>query len=538
MRYITRRGWTKKGKSGSRECSEAQKGGWGIRRFVTLFFPRFVPQGTSFLSARLDFVTSKLISTTMLQHGQPSPFLSLPNEMLGGIIQHLCPHCSQKGDSSRLWLVHQQLDQPLRQHSSERRALASLSLVSSRLRDIAQLHLYHEFPLDHHHPEPHKRFTGFMRTVAQRRDLAAYVERAFIHEDLLSELWIPDIVEIFNDLVACLPSWPFGKLAPIDVVEQQVKSPEIVEEDMSEALKRYICECFIYLLPNLKHLSAHDRLILLNGSLVVDDEEYPPPGSYHMPIVKTLHLVQWYGYSDRSVRFIDSMDSDFLVHLLSNIETLSIDESDLFQELDREYDAPEGFPPMPRLKHLRITRTNLVASQLEQHLRGHDNLQTFYYDVAGVEDFDLDSAPGEIVALLQRHCKSVKSLHLGFGGLRPARILGVVDSLDGFNELTTLFLDIGSIYDESNIQSSRNLITGFLPRTLEYFDLGGKEDERIADRCIRDLLGLAEEISEGRYPRLQRVRYDADLNIAEKGLEELFSGSGTGLGRCTSRDSD
>jgi hypothetical protein len=119
----------------------------------------------------------------------------LPTEIVVHIFRCFCQHCMPESGAAGA-CCHEPPRSPL-----HRQALRSLCLVSRRLGAIAQPILHHEFvptPGDWPGPVPwhvsipdvpwssmvdgwNRQFESFLRTVTERRDLAAAVRRVFVH---------------------------------------------------------------------------------------------------------------------------------------------------------------------------------------------------------------------------------------------------------------------------------------------------------------------------------------------------------------------
>jgi len=121
---------------------------------------------------------------------------NLPTETLQLIFSTFCLHCrdrekpQSRAPDASLHGTEQHRDKRS-WYSLDCHVLFSLCLVSRRFRNIAQAILYHEFVPGYRDSWRSTmytwdgRLTSFMRTMAQRQDLAALVKRIYIHPYLL-----------------------------------------------------------------------------------------------------------------------------------------------------------------------------------------------------------------------------------------------------------------------------------------------------------------------------------------------------------------
>lgn len=133
-----------------------------------------------------------------------SRLATLPTETLELIFRNFCIHCRYpfKPDADATVTdaslpldaysrgqhqQHQQYPDESSWYSLDRHALFSLCLMSRRLRDIAQPILYHEFALGAGDSWRSSRYAwdgrlpSFLRTLAERGDLAGLVRRVCVH---------------------------------------------------------------------------------------------------------------------------------------------------------------------------------------------------------------------------------------------------------------------------------------------------------------------------------------------------------------------
>lgn len=122
-----------------------------------------------------------------------SPRLSeLPNEILSLILGHFCLHCRETRVTPQAFYhrTGQQQTQPS-WYSLDCQSLHSACLVSTRLRDVAQPLLYHQFApgygdsLCTTQPQSCWSLLPFLRTVARRPDLAAQVRHFHLSRSIM-----------------------------------------------------------------------------------------------------------------------------------------------------------------------------------------------------------------------------------------------------------------------------------------------------------------------------------------------------------------
>jgi hypothetical protein len=130
----------------------------------------------------------------------PTELDDLPNEIISLIFVKFCQHCSLGPATTPLAYSStasiMEWTQPW-PYSSERKALHALSLVSQRFRALAQPLLYHAAVIRYSGMRADRpglrdtfanRVWPFLRTLAQRPDLAAAVQGVYLHVALVSPL--------------------------------------------------------------------------------------------------------------------------------------------------------------------------------------------------------------------------------------------------------------------------------------------------------------------------------------------------------------
>ncbi|KAI0166686.1 hypothetical protein GGR57DRAFT_447574 [Xylariaceae sp. FL1272] len=132
------------------------------------------------------------------QHRHSWLLSKLPSEVLSLILGNFCRHCREPAAVPRVYFPsrQQERDQPS-WYPQDLHALYSVCLVSSRLRDIAQSILYHEFVPGYGDSwrsmryEWETRLIRFLRTVPLRREVAAMVQGLYLSIWLTNPVFEP-----------------------------------------------------------------------------------------------------------------------------------------------------------------------------------------------------------------------------------------------------------------------------------------------------------------------------------------------------------
>ncbi|CAM1504774.1 Fc.00g023650.m01.CDS01 [Cosmosporella sp. VM-42] len=406
---------------------------------------------------------------------------NLSTETLCLICSHFCLHC--RGVYQHSWddlplQYHQNQEAPkvheTSQYSLDRQSLCSLSLVSKRLRDIAQNVLYHEFALgfsDYWGTNAAAwdgRLMCFLRTVVARPDLATLVKAVHIHPCLLNldrvdldearsllikaasslgidlpEAWrqrIPSLhLDTFRHRQRSFESFLASFLDGNDMLakEAQQKLKKQLTEGGQYARRWLAAELVAMLiahLPNLAYLGLDD------------DDRWPDsgfPGSALTALkvsqlqLKTLHL---------------GLVAEPLVQLAKDLSTLCLCGPGL----------ESSFPPqsLPNLKALRVSEANLRDGTLQDLLSAcTGGLHTFVYEAAKYQPlwgfWESDTPPPNYhfrpagaVKSLGIHQNTLRSLHLDLGaqdyraGVIPPEL-----TFKGFKVLQNLFLHSPEMFD-------------------------------------------------------------------------------------------
>ncbi|BCS27118.1 uncharacterized protein APUU_60166S [Aspergillus puulaauensis] len=454
---------------------------------------------------------------------------------------------------------HQQKSDQPSWYSLKLQPLVSLCLVSKRLCNAIQPILYHEFMLgygDSWNSELYTwdgRLLSFLRTVAQRRDLAGFVKRIHIAPHLLQASY-EALENKRKEREARGPTPDDNGLLMPPEIELDRAFLEARNGRLTLTLRRSILEDEavdtlreVGAALNIKRpgrLSAKHLIILLLAAL--PNLEYCSlffgPDSHKMALhSKTLSAA---GISQLPVRTINlsvlrhaerrfdlSSNARDLLKFSPCLETLNLHKCYWTRER-------AAFPSLPRLKHIRITSSRLNEKGLEKILDSSNSLRSFTYE-AGLhfgdygedrrwdcsDHFELRNA----ARYLTRYSKTLESLHidLRYRGGEPA-----TPSTFSFRELTALkhlFLNLDEFHSrffDHRWTDESQLLVQILPASLTSLHLAGRIDKDLP-RLEQGLLGLGEAALKGQFQDLMEVRWDrkAKLN-AEVAVRSLFADAG------------
>ncbi|KAI0024112.1 hypothetical protein F4780DRAFT_636786 [Xylariomycetidae sp. FL0641] len=483
----------------------------------------------------------------------------LPTEIINLIFGHFCLHCQQNEQHTPpddyFRGTRQLYDEPS-WYCQQRQPLLSLSLVSKYIQGLAQPILHHEFLLGYGDSWRSRSFAwdgrllSFMRTMAQRRDLARVVKRAYIHNKLLESVNYRDALPTFKLAARALgirvpDDWRPYALESLDkqTVEAALKAPP--EQVMGCILYEYsqkpwtgktalrkqqavgstLILMLLLQLPNLKHLSLQ-----VTQECWFNSVPAAALRACRMPKIplKTLDISSYARSDDPSVYSVRlGGQTRGIQELASGLTTLNLHMCDSVRR-------PQLPASMINLKVLRITYSRIRESELGGILASCSRLEEFVYQVAGPNYYDQDFhfRPSAVVRQLSHHFQTLKKLHLDF------RALDISQSGDGGNiapesglrdffALEELFLDLGAIYNgPKEWVSDPSLLSRLLPRNLVSLTLARDNSGMSSAFLVEVLLQLAFSVSERCLPRLKHVKLDTtmttfDLEVATRILESL-----------------
>ncbi|KAF7131276.1 hypothetical protein CNMCM5793_004390 [Aspergillus hiratsukae] len=456
----------------------------------------------------------------------PAALDHLPTEILHMILSYLGFHCSGKHrpepPDAYIRGDRQESDQPS-WYSLKLQTLLSLCLVSRRLRNAVQPILYHEFVLgygDSWRSDLYTwggRLTSFMRTVAQRRDLAALVKRIYIHPYLLECFGEEKEVQVF-ELSCHRNMWRVIRIEEL----QQLSAGDLVAVLISE-------------LPNLEHFSFQ-------------------VGPYHGKIVRSAGL-RAAGISRLPLRTIDislratareahygslfdlGQTASALLGVSTGLETLNL-------HMCKGITRRARFPSLPNLKTLRLTFSRLGERDLERLLSSCNGLRSFFYEATNCpftgynssydcsDHFQLSNA----VRYLSRHRATLESLHLDLrkrGHTQDGPEPRAVFSFREFTVLKHLFLNLDEFHTRfwaGTPAEDPDLLVQLLPPSITSLHLAGHITDELP-RLEESLLGLAHAASRGQFPRLEEVRWDHKEKLnSEAIVSTAFAAAGVSFG--------
>ncbi|KAL5362316.1 hypothetical protein BJX96DRAFT_100120 [Aspergillus floccosus] len=473
----------------------------------------------------------------------PASLHRLPIEVLHIILGHLGFHCSgerpPEPPDAYFCGEQQRSDQPS-WYSLKLQPLVSLCLVSRRLRNIAQHILYHEFMLgygDSWRSELYTwdgRLTSFMRTVAQRRDLAALVRRIYIHPYLLESFGEERIIE---EHCGNAPIWLVARAHPRQFIgenEAQAALREVAHalkiEELQQLSARDLVTVLLLELPNLEHCSLqvgpYKEEIVRSAALRAARISHLPLKIMDVSL-RASELEVFHG----SLFHIDKR-VDALIGVSTRLETLN---------LHMCYGFSKGpCPPLPNLKNLRLTFSRLSERDLKELLSSCRGLHSFFYEATdapcdpnteplrGHNHFRLSHA----VKYLSHHCETLRLLHLD---LRKRGLTSYTPEpransrLKKFTALEHLFLNLDEFHTHfmaAETSGDRELLVELLPPSIVSLDLAGHITEELP-RLKESLWGLAHAVSCGQFPELKQVRWDESEKLNDElGVRGIFTTAG------------
>ncbi|KAF7556947.1 hypothetical protein G7Z17_g1079 [Cylindrodendrum hubeiense] len=514
-------------------------------------------------------VTGTTLPEISNQHGEkgPAQLTDLPNETLILILSHFCLHCSgehdqpydigtlQQHEVQRQKRRSEQDQNAKSWYSLDRHSLFSLCLASRRLRDLAQPILYHEFILGYgdswrsHKYSWEGRLTSFMRTMAQRRDLASHVSRASVHLRLLQPVSTDEARSILRTCADALginisKAWSQRKSSMFanewsspgfegflasffeghDVLQPRVRASfaRHFEHPWSRGSRWIAIELVAMLiaqLPNLEHLSIQHNFTWTNEQLEIGP--FPPTALAALNVSRLS---------------LKSLDVDILatpiVELATGLETLNLHLCAF----------PSPMPPMPNLKVLRVIRVTLDENNLKKLLGSRTGgLRTFVYEAArdlpNKEDLSrrgvFQLSLRHFVEYLHRHRDTLTSLHLD---LRAENIWDhgqythVKDSLRGFTVLKNLLLSSNAIplprRHEDEQYDCRSLIN-LMPSSIVSLQLphGDCYSHMSLEKELINLVEL-KKLQPGQFPKLQQIICDIEHEFDDSTVANMCAAAG------------
>ena len=483
----------------------------------------------------------------------PPSLANLSTETLSLIFSHFCLHCC--GGYDKPWDSRHPNDRKEQKpnkkswYSVDRQALVSLSLVSRRLRDIAQNFLYHEFALgygDSWRSDLYSwdnRLLPFLRTLVQRRDLASLVKHAYIHPRLLSMTRIDLdeartlLKEAGNVLGVDLPHAWRQRIPQLHIEGRMGRRPYFgafladfldgkgdLDEQSRQDLKKHlndgaqyarrwlaaeIVAMLIAHLPNLEYLG-------------LDDDDHWPSAGFPTSALTALNV------SRLPLKTLDlgvHAELPTFLQLVPGLSTLNF----------HTWGLEPPIPPLPNLKVLCATEASFDDRTLQLFLSAcTGGLHTFAYEAAeyiplwGFWESDTlppnyHFRPSDAVRHLESHQTTLRSLHLDLG--KQDHRAGIVKpglNLKDFTVLETLFLYSAEMFDPNASELERlsdsHRLVEFVPASIVSLSVH-VHPNCDCKRLEKSLLGLADlkQRDPTQFPNLRWVR----SNI--KGNSEMLS---------------
>ncbi|RDW78969.1 uncharacterized protein DSM5745_05821 [Aspergillus mulundensis] len=325
--------------------------------------------------------------------------------------------------------------------------------------------------------------------MAQRRDLAALVERICIHPYLLQSVGKGKKISKLHLL--------WGSNFMQCLAEQESFSENEVQDafrQLARTLKvRNIMECLsaadlltalIVILPNLQHCSMQ-----------VDP--------LHGEIVRAAG-----GNSEDSVRLFDlGQRAGALLAVCPGLETLNIHTCGGVWQM----------PPLPNLKTLSLTFSQLTAESLERLLSCCTGLRSFTFEgdwrtsgwwteqFAGSRNFQ----PSFAVRALGRHSATLESIHIDLRGRSPHKqpwqLWRDVFSFKDSSALKHLFINMDRSLWAG--EEDYHLLVQLLPSSILSLSLAHTITSYLPF-LESGLLGLADAVSGGQFQELKQVTWD------------------------------
>lgn len=479
----------------------------------------------------------------------PTGLEVLPKELLYMVLGYLGVdhHLKSRVETSLAYLQHnkQQTGDKPSWYSLECQTLSTLCLVSRPLRHAVGPILYREFMPGYGdsalstHYSWRGRLTTFMRTVAERRDLAAHVKRIYVHPYLLKRLEREDVRAAASGEEWEPTSEEIEERAAPAAALQTVADALKITDDLQQLSVYDLISVLVAALPNLEHCSlqianqpvretAHRHS---QGLRCVT--EIPP-----RPVLKTLDIAACGVATDIRILYYLDWWACALLKACPNLETLTLYRCAGILTQDVE------IPSLARLKTLHITRSNLGQADLEALVARCGSLRSFVYEADRVglpwESNHPLQGPGDAsrtfhtAQSLRRHHETLESIYID---IRLRRNLVGGDHLDpfsfrDFHVLQRLSLNFTAFADLAWGQEavSSDEIVQFLPQSIVFLHLASGSDPVNRTRMQDGLLGLAEAASQGKFPKLREVRYCEENRLDGRStLSRAFAAAGVNL---------
>lgn len=468
----------------------------------------------------------------------PRFFDRLPIEIIHMILRCLGFYCGGKQQppeppDAYFRGKQQQSDQPS-WYSLKLQTLLSLCLVCKRLRDIVQPILYHDFMLGYGDSWCSDlytwdgRLTSFMRTVAQRRDLAALVKRIFIHPYLLESFGeerirvISICTSVSSKVIRANPRQYISEREAWGALQEAAHALGV--KSLEQLSSRDLITVLIMELPNLEHCSLE---------IGPYEEQIVPSAGLHVAGISQLPLTT----IDVSLRSWD----DSLFYLDERVGSL-LDVSTRLETLNLHMcrgSSTGSFPSLPNLKSLNITFSRFSERDLYGLLSSCHSLHTFLYEAThppwepdafqrlGYDHFRLSHA----VRYLSLHCQTLEFLHLDLRQRGLTFEPPETFNLKQFTVLKHLFLNLDEFHSrfmavDPPPLGDRELLVRILPSSIISLHLAGHITPELP-RLENSLSGLARAVLSGQFPNLKQIRWNEKEKLNDiVGIRSDFATAG------------
>ncbi|KAL4902924.1 hypothetical protein BDW74DRAFT_180223 [Aspergillus multicolor] len=416
----------------------------------------------------------------------------------------------------------QKSDQPS-WYSLKLQPLLRFCLISKCMYNVIQPLLYQEFMLGYGDSWRSDQYTwggrlvSYIRTVALRRDLAALVKRICIHPFLLQGFYEGKKISrqhVFwgSEFMQCLAEPALFSENEVQDAYRQLTAALKTQRIMERLSAADLVTVLITLLPNLQHCSiqvdtVHNEIVRAGGFRMAGVSSLP---------IKTLDLTHSAAGNSRVRLFDLGRRAGAFLAVCPGLETLNLHMCGWVSQI----------PPLPNLKILSLTFSQLTAKDLERLLSCCTGLRSFTFEgdwrifgywfeahSSGIDNF----LPSDAVRSLRRHKETLESVHLDLRNREPRR--PIYNSPEGpfnfrdFPVLQHLFINGDEFRPQywEGIEDDQILLTQALPSSLVSLHLAGfyGSDTRLENA----VLGLAEAVLNGRFLNLKEINWDSDAKL-------------------------
>ncbi|KAK4452737.1 hypothetical protein QBC34DRAFT_377234 [Podospora aff. communis PSN243] len=387
----------------------------------------------------------------------------LPNEILIEIFSQLCHHC--RPDHELSW------SQP------HKPSLAALCRVSRHISWLATPILYHSLDGGRVYMFETLRF---LRTVFERRDLAAHVRvfAPFVRRRCIMEI-TKELMELLNDICH------FLGIPPYDPIKRELHIAVLLKELAIRA--HSLTELTLVPVQLAKSSEEEDAL----RSLATDPTR---------PL-RSLRKLDMYHETESDNAFaLGTIGTDLLLSAACSLEML---------ELNGFARVSPTLPLLPNVREVNLTLCSLGSDDLANLIESLPNLEIFRYTSKGSIDLTLndqtDFTPAEAATQLHKRRGTLKHLSLGTS-LPSCRWLApgdVTRSYSDFPALQVLELHSLHIFPDPMLPPSRGRrLVGLIPPSIRHLVILGP-----CPSC--EAAALASAAAAGHFPRLETVSFEA-----------------------------